>query len=237
MTIARTPSPARLIAVALLHKHRSVLLLVGTVLLIGAVAAVAADHDLGLERQVEDLWWAAAGIAVKFGSMVIGSTLVTVHLRPFVANGITRHAFVAGAAGFGLLVAAGSTALVAAGVVLQTVTRGILGLDSAGRMSGDDLAVWCGHALPLVLAYLVSGLLFGAARHQGGLWAALGLAVLALAPILFAEALLPTDDATNSEGSPLGYAFASAICLVVTGLGFVVARRVIGAVAIPRTVG
>lgn len=234
MNVTRT-APTRLVGVALLRSYRIPLIWVCTLLLTSGVVLTGIESTLGRGRFLEDFWWKAAGITTKYWLLAVGATLVTVHLRSFVANGITRRAFVIGGAAFGIVTAVGLTALVVTTGALQILTGALVGRDGAGRSGVADFIAWSGQALPLMLAYLVSGLLFGAVYYRFGRRGMVLLGVPAALPLVLTESILGAgrDDRILLAAYPV----ALSVCLVVIGLGFAGAHRILSGVAIQRTTG
>jgi hypothetical protein len=180
------------------------------------------------------LWMFIAGSAVKYWLGVGGVSLVAVHLRQFVAAGITRRDFIVGGLLFGVLLAVAAALFVPVGHGVEYALRG--GADGVPV----DYPQWSlsvavsefGHILPSCLAYLVAGAAAGAGFYRFGAWAGLLLLVPALLPVAASEGLLGLGDNGEVLTRFLPYGAALAVSLLATALGVVLYHRELRRVAI-----
>ena len=226
-------SPRRLVALNLLRIYRPVALwfwitVIVCVVLGMTVVTRLTDPTFSL--------WLIAGLAAKYWLGVVGLLLVSLHLRQFVANGITRHDFLAGAAMAGVLLAV----LFAAAVPLGHAAEQLL-LDLAGPLppqypttSPGTARREFGHVLPGALAFVVTGAAAAAGFYRFGAWGGLALLPIAVLPVAAAEALLGVNEKGGFDVRFVPYATAVLITLAVTGLGALLFQREVRNVAIRR---
>ncbi|GAA0538985.1 hypothetical protein GCM10010172_20220 [Paractinoplanes ferrugineus] len=184
------------------------------------------------------MWIVLAGYAAKYWLLVVGIMLVVMQLRQFVANGGTRHEFLAGAAVFGLIVTAGFAAVVTIGHGVESMVLG------AGDWRGDGYPTLpldgmlgqFGQLFPESLAYLMSGAMIAAGFYR---WRPLiGLVVMVggAIPAAVADGLLGVDE-FGHVAARLPYPVALALSLAATALVGLALRRAISDVPIKRTAG
>jgi hypothetical protein len=180
------------------------------------------------------LWMFVAGSAVKYWLGVVGVTLVAVHLRQFVAAGITRRDFIAGGLLFGALLAVAFALLVPVGHGVEYALRGAADGVPADypQWSASVAASEFGHVLPGCLAYLVTGAAAGAGFYRFGAWGGLALLIPALVPVAAAEGLLGLGDNGEVLTRFLPYGVALAVSLLATVFGAVLYHRELRHVAI-----
>ncbi|UQU66189.1 hypothetical protein COUCH_07860 [Couchioplanes caeruleus] len=173
------------------------------------------------------LWMFVAGSAVKYWLGVVGVTLVAVHLRQFVAAGITRRDFIVGGLLFGVLLAVAFALLVPVGHGFEYALRGGADGVPAGypHWSPSVAVSEFGHVLPSCLAYLVTGAAAGAGFYRFGAWGGLALLVPALVPVAAAEGLLGLGDNGEVLTRLVPYGVALAVSLLATVLGAVLYHR------------
>jgi hypothetical protein len=183
-------------------------------------------------------WLVMTVPASKYLLLVVGVMLVGINLRQFVANGATRHEFLAGAALFGLVLALGFPLAMTLGHGLESVLLGALGQRGAGYpvASASSLAGEFARVLPGALAYPVSGALIGAGFYRWRAWTALGVMLLASLPIGVADGLLGIDE-FGAEAGRMPYPVALPASLAVTAAAVVAFQRVIRDVPIKRAAG
>jgi len=228
-------SPSSMVVFTVLQRiYRPVAVWFTALMLTGIAIAdavvVRSDGDPALS-----LWRLIFGSAAKYWLLVIGIVLVTMHLRQFVANGVTRRDFTVGSALLGLPLAVGLAVLVPAGN----------GLESALLHAGDH--AWAaypgfsvatglaelGRSVVIDIAYLVSGLAVAVGFYRYGGRPGVLLMVPALAPIAVAEGFL----GAGSTGDVLPVAAAAALAVAVTGLVAAFFQRLLRDVPIRRTAG
>jgi hypothetical protein len=182
------------------------------------------------------LWVLIAGSAAKYWLSVIGVLLVSSHLRQFVATGVTRRAFLAGAGLFGLIAALLFTAVVAAGHGLEQWATGL-----ARPLPADypviSVVSEVLHVLPAELAFLVSGAAIAAGFYRFGPLRGFLLILPGVLPAAVSEGLLgrgPRGEPVTRL-LPLGLAFT--VSLLVTALVAVICQRLIRDVTIRRAMG
>jgi hypothetical protein len=227
-------SPRMLVAVNLLRIYRPLALWFWAAMVVGV--AIGMTVVTRLTDPTFSLWLVVAGAAAKYWLGVVGVLVVSMHLRQFVANGITRRDFLAGAALAGLLVAF----LFALAVPLGHGAEQLL-LSSGGPVPerypttsfGTGLREF-GHILPASLAFLVTGAAATAGFYRFGAWGGLALLPLAMLPVVAAEALLGVDEHGGFDVRFVPYAAAALITLAATALGGLLVRREMHAVAIRR---
>jgi hypothetical protein len=173
------------------------------------------------------LWMFIAGSAVKYWLGVVGVTLVAVHLRQFVAAGITRRDFIVGGLLFGVVLAVAAALLVPVGHGFEYALRGGAGGVPADypRWSVPVAVSEFGHVLPSCLAYLVAGAAAGAGFYRFGAWGGLPLLIPALVPVAAAEGLLGLGDNGEVLTRLVPYGIALAVSLLATVLGVVLYHR------------
>ncbi|GAA3338000.1 hypothetical protein GCM10020358_16480 [Amorphoplanes nipponensis] len=182
------------------------------------------------------LWLVIAGAAAKYWLGVVGILLVGLHLRQFVANGVTRHDFLAGVAIAGLVVAV----LFALAVPLGHAAEQLL-LSLAGPLPerypttspGTALREF-GHVLPAALAFLACGATISAGFYRFGAWGGLALLPVAVLPVVAAEALLGVDEHGGFDVRFLPYSAAALVTLALTAVVALLFHREMRDVAIRR---
>lgn len=234
---ATTTDPRRLVTAVLLRAHRPSALLFWGVMLTGVTAAVVVNEVLTSRWHLDDdPWLLLAGTAGKYWMLVMGVSLVAVNLRTFVANGITRRTFVAGAAGFGLLAVVGFALVLMVGTLVE---QPVLRLTDPGAptVSSGYAGTALAHHLPMLLAYLISGVLMGAGFYRFGSRIGAALLIPAVVPLVLTETLIGSDVPAGDVPPAVPYPAALAICLAVMAVGLIGARRLLADVAIRRTAG
>ena len=180
-------------------------------------------------------WVLIAGQAFKWWLLVFGTLLVAVHLKLFIANGLTRRVFLLGSGVFGLLGALAFAALVPIGHGVERLAWAAFGTPPADypEFSVALALREFGHFLPLGLASLVTGVAVAAGFYRYPWWAGLLLVVPGVVPLLAAEGLLGLHEApTVPVTRLLPFAGALTVSLGLTALGALMARQVLRDVAI-----
>ena len=221
---------------ALLRLYRPVILPFVAILVTCELVAVI--WLAAVKRPDFSMWLVLAGSAEKYWLLVIGIILVSMNLRQFVANGVTRREFLAGSAIYGLTLALGWSVALVLGHVVEYLLLGAFG------RRGDDypgigpvaLLDHFGHVLPLALAWLVTGAVIAAGFYRWRAWLGLIAMLGGALPAAVAEGLLAYDE-FGSGPDRLPYPAAVAISLVVTVLGALAGYRALGDVPIRRTAG
>jgi hypothetical protein len=227
-------SPRRLVAVTLLRIYRPVALWFWATMIVCVGVGMTAVNLL--TDPTFSLWLVIAGAAAKYWLGVIGVLLVSLHLRQFVANGVTRHDFLAGTALAGLLVTVLFALAVPLGHGAEQLLMGLGGPlppQYPTTSFGTGLREF-GHILPASLAFLVTGAAASAGFYRFGAWTGLALLPLAVLPVGVAEALLGVDEHGGFDVRFLPYAAAALVTLAVTALGTLLFQRELRDVAIRR---
>lgn len=227
-------SPRLLVATNLLRIYRPV------ALWFWATMIVCVSLGMAIVTRFTDptfsLWLVVAGAAAKYWLGVVGILLVSLHLRQFVANGVTRHDFLAGVLLTGVAVAVLFALAVPFG---HAAEQGLLSI--AGPLPprypttsfGTALQEF-GHVLPAALAFVAGGAAASAGFYRYGAWGGLALLPLAVLPVVAAEAMLGVDEHGGFEVRFLPYAAAALITLALAALGGLLFQRAIRDVAIRR---
>jgi hypothetical protein len=222
---------------ALFRVYRLIIVVFAALLLVSEII-VTSVVVLGNGHIGFSMWLVLAGSAAKYWLLVVGIMLVVMQLRQFVANGRTRHEFLAGAAVFGLIVTAGFAAVVVLGHGLESLLLGALGGRGDGypTLSAGGLLGEFGQVFPEALGYLMTGALIAAGfyrwRPRIGLVVMLGGAI----PAAVADLLLGIDE-FGDVAARMPYAGALALSLAATALAGSAFYRAISDVPIKRTAG
>ena len=223
---------SRLVAATLLSIYRPVVLWFWTTMIVCAVVGMTVIALSG--EPTFSLWLLMAGTAAKYWLGVVGATLVSLNLRQFVANGMTRREFLAGAAIFGLPAAVVFAVAVVAGHGVEQLLLGLDGPLPAGyptMTSGTALREF-GQILPSALAFLVAGAAVTAGFYRFGAWGGLALLPAAVLPLAAAETLFGLDASLGFAVRFVPYAAAVLITLAVTAFGVLLYQRVLRDVTI-----
>lgn len=182
------------------------------------------------------LWLVMTGSAVKWWLGVLGILLVSLHLRQFVANGITRRDFLAGAALIGLPVAVLFAAAVPVGHGVEQMLMSVFGPLPAQYPTtsfGTGLREF-GHVLPGAVAFLVTGVAATAGFYRFGFWGGMATLPVAVLPVAVVESLLGVDEHGAFDVRFVPYAVALLISLTATAAGVLLYQRELRDVAIRR---
>jgi hypothetical protein len=222
---------------ALFRVYRPIIIPFAAILLLSDVIVtalvVAAGGRLGFS-----MWLVLAGNAAKYWLLVVGIMLVVMQLRQFVANGRTRHEFLAGAAIFGLIMTAGFATVVVLGHGLESVVLGAAGRRADGypTLSAAGLLGEFGEVFPEALGYFMSGALIAAGFYRWRPWLGLVVMLGGAVPAAVADGLLGVDE-FGDVPAPLPYAAALALSAIATLLAAWALHRVISDTPIKRTAG
>jgi hypothetical protein len=167
------------------------------------------------------LWLTIAGSAAKYWLGVIGVMLISMNLRFFVAGGITRRDFLAGAGLFGLLASLVFAALVPLGHGVEAALRGLTGPLPADypRFSATVALGEFAHELPSCLAFLVAGAAVTAGFYRFGALRGFALLIPGLLPVTVAEVLLGIDEPGKLGARFVPVVVAVLLSLAVTAFG------------------
>jgi hypothetical protein len=191
---------------------------------VSAVVLVTGVGDALLSRSEAvpySLWMTIAATGVKYWLGVVGVMLVTLQLRPFVAAGVTRRAYLRGAGLFVLTAAAGLTVLVVAGHAIEEAI--LPRAASYPVLTGSSVVPELAHVFVTVLAYAASGVAITAGFYRWGPRLGILLMVPALVPVVLAEGLV---------ARLLPYGPALAVTLVAAGLVAAMGERELRSTAI-----
>jgi hypothetical protein len=186
------------------------------------------------------LWLIIAGQAMKWWLLVFGVLLVATHLRLYVANGVTRRDFLAGAALFGGLTAVAYALIVVLGHGIERLVWTAFGTPPATYPAFSALEALreFGHYLPGALGCLVTGALVAAGFYRFTWWIGLLLVIPGALPLAVADGLLGLYAAIEAPAPRLlPYPAGVAFSLAVTVIGALLVHRQMHDVAIRRTAG
>lgn len=199
------------------------------VLLTGIVWVQVADLD-------RSVWQLIAGQATKYWLLVVGVLLTGTHLRLYVANGVTRRAFLLGAGLFGGLSAVLFAAMIPLGRVVEWLAWKPFGV-SPGFSAASAVRDF-GFYLPGALGALVGGALVAAGFYRWNWWKGLLLIVPFAMPMAVAEVLFGLyASGAGPTARFLPFAAGAPVSLLVTAAGVVVLHRVLKDVTIRRSGG
>ncbi|MFF5080858.1 hypothetical protein ACFY36_27730 [Actinoplanes sp. NPDC000266] len=221
----------------LFRLYRFILIVFWAILLtVEAVALVVINRAAGESRF--SFWLVVAGSATKYWPLVAGIIVISLHLKQFVANGITRREFLGGLALFGAGLTALFTALVVAGHAVESLLLGALGL------RGETYPVFhvtgavseFGHLLPGAMAYMVTGMLVTAGFYRWNPWIGVPLILPSVIPLAVADNLIRFDEFGETLHR-LPYGPALTVTLTATVAGFLAIYAVLRDTPIRRTSG
>jgi hypothetical protein len=224
----------RLVAVNLLRIYRPIALWFwGVMILCVAVGMTAVTHFTDPDFS---LWLVIAGAAAKYWLGIVGVLLVSLHLRQFVANGVTRRDFLAGAAIAGLVMAVLFALAVPLGHGAEQLLMGLFGSvpEQYPTTSPGTALREFGHVLPASLAFVAGGAAASGGFYRYGAWGGLALLPLAVLPVVAAESMLGVDEQGGFEVRFLPYVWAALITLALTALVALLFQREMRDVAIRR---
>jgi hypothetical protein len=207
---------------------------------VGFLVVGAAIAEAVITRFTEpgfSLWLLVAGTAPRYWLLVVGIMLVTMHLRQYISNGVTRRDFLAGAGVFGLILAVLFALWVPLGHGVESALLGLEGRLPAGYPA-FTLSVALrefGYALPGSLAFLVAGVAISAGFYRYGPWAGFLVLLPGALPVVATAAFLGIDEQGDLAARFVPYAVALAVSLVVTALAAAVYHRTLRDVPIRRT--
>ena len=200
-----------------------------------ATAVVARVYEVKFS-----FWMIIVGQATKWWLLVIGVLLVATHLKLYVANGITRRDFLAGAGLFGGLTAVAYAAMVPIGHGVERLLWTAFGTPPASypEFSAAEALREFGHYLPGGLACLVSGAFIAAGFYRFNWLIGLLLIIPGALPLLASEGLLGLYAAVEPPAPRvLPYAGGLAVSLALTVLAAAAIRVAMRDVTIRRTAG
>jgi hypothetical protein len=206
-----------------------------TVVVLGVAVVTSRVTEIDLS-----IWRLIVGEAVKYWLLVLGTLLVATHLKLYVANGVTRREFLAGAGAFGILTAVVYAALVPIGTGVEWLLRSAFGIASDGYpdfTAGEALRDF-GFYAPVAIGFLVTGALVAAGFYRYPWWAGLLLIIPFALPLVVSESLLGLYVAGDSPAPrfvPLGVGVL--LSLLVSAAGAAVLRLVTRDVPIRPSAG
>ena len=204
------------------------------VVVVVTIASVIFSHA---SPQNVSLWLLIVGFGAKYWLGVVAVMLISMQLRSFIANGISRRAFLAGAGVFSLLAALFFALLGPIGHAIEYVLLSLF----VDLPAGYPAVSWSGgigefgHALPANLAFLVTGAAVTAGYYRFGGLVGLLVMVPALVPLAVAESLFNFDGGADLTTRFMPYAVALLLSLAATAAGAVLLRFQVKDVAIRRT--
>jgi|tagenome__1003787_1003787.scaffolds.fasta_scaffold20737919_2 hypothetical protein len=229
-----TAGTSTLVTANLLRTYRPIALWFFSAAIIGIGAGLAAVIAFGDVRF--SLWVMIGGSAARYWLSAVGVLLITAHLRQFVATGVTRREFLAGAGLFGLIAAVLFTVVVLAGHGLEQWAVGL-----GGPLPGDYPAVSVVpeflHVLAAELAYLVSGATVAAGFYRLGPLRGFLVLVPGVLPAAIAEMLLGRGPHGELLTRLVPLEPAVTASLAVTAVAALICRQLIRDVAIRRAGG
>jgi hypothetical protein len=173
------------------------------------------------------LWQLVAGQAAKYWLLVLGVLLIATHLKLYVANGITRREFLAGAGLFAILAVVVFAALVPIGRGVEWLLWNAFGVAPTGYpdfTAGEALRDF-GHYAPGAIGFVVTGALVAAGFYRYTWWAGLLLIIPFAMPLVVSEALLGLYT-LGASPAPRVFPFAAGLVLslLASAAGVVVLR-------------
>jgi hypothetical protein len=226
-------NPRRLVAVNLIRIYRPIAMWFwATMAVCVAIGMTAVILNVNPSFS---LWLVMAGSAAKWWLGVIGVLLVSMHLRQFVGNGITRRDFLAGAAIFGLLAVVLFSVAVPLGHGVEQLLLS-LGGPLPSRYPTTSFGTGLrelGYELPGSVAFLVTGVAGTAGFYRFGVPGGLALLPVAALPVAAVESLLGIDERGGFEVRFVPYAVALLISLLAITAGALLYQRELRDVAIP----
>lgn len=206
-----------------------------------ALAAVVVNVTLArFTDSGRSIWLLITGQAVQWWLLVVGVLLVALHLRLYVAQGITRRGFLLGAGLFGGVTAVLFAVLVPVGHGVERLVWAAFGGPPADYpvFSAAEAVREFGYVLPGALGGLVSGALIAAGFYRFSWWAGLLLTLPGALPVLVAGGLFGLyDPAAGPSPRWLPFAAALAVSLLVTAVGAVLLHLQMRDATIRRAAG
>ncbi|MEU8814096.1 hypothetical protein [Actinoplanes sp. NPDC048796] len=221
----------------LFRLYRPILLIFwGIMLAVEVIGLVVIDQAVGPNRF--SFWIVMAGAAIKYWPLVAGILVISLHLKLFVANGITRGEFLGGLAMFAVALTALFAALVTVGHAIESTLLGALDLRGATYpvFTLDGALAEFGHLLPGSMAYMVTGMLVTAGFYRWNPWIGVPLIIPGAIPLAVADNLVRFDQFGETPHR-LPYGPALVITLTVLVAGFLVVYGVMRDTPIRRTSG
>jgi hypothetical protein len=227
-------SPHLLVATSLLRIYRPVAAWFWVTMIV--CVSIGMTVVIRLTDPTFSLWLIIAGAAAKYWLGVVGILLVSLHLRQFVANGITRHDFLTGVAVAGLVVAVLFALAVPLGHAAEQLALSLAGPlpERYPTTSAGTALQEFGHILPAAMAFLAGGAAASAGFYRFGVWGGLALLPVAVLPVFAAEALLGVDQHGGFDTRFLPYTAAALITLALTAFGALLFHLHVRDVAIRR---
>ncbi|GAA0801287.1 hypothetical protein [Spirilliplanes yamanashiensis] len=185
-------------------------------------------------------WSSVTTSAVKYWILSIGVMMPTVHLRFFVANGITRRHFTLGAGLFGIVFVTSFSLIGLLGHAVEHPVYAAAGwlaqLDEPYLVgSVADGALYLARAIPLHLVHFVAGALIGTGFYRFGVWRGIALIPPFAALIVLAEVGFGSEWNPSLTDGPVPFAVASLGALALAALAGLAARTLLATVPLNRT--
>ncbi|SNY13641.1 hypothetical protein [Paractinoplanes atraurantiacus] len=221
----------------LFRLYRPILLIFwGIMLVVEVIGLVVIDHAVGPNKF--SFWIVMAGAAIKYWPLVAGILVISLHMKLFVANGITRGEFLGGMGMFAVGLTALFAALVVAGHAVESTLLGALDLRAATYpvFTLDGALSEFGHLLPGSMAYMVTGMLVTAGFYRWNPWIGVPLIIPGAIPLAVSDNLVRFDQFGETLHR-LPYGPAVVITLTVVVAGFLVLYSVMRDTPIRRTSG
>ncbi|XVU24364.1 hypothetical protein ACQPZJ_45255 [Actinoplanes sp. CA-054009] len=221
----------------LFRLYRFILIVFWAILLTVEVVAVIGINRVAGESRFS-FWLVVAGSATKYWPLVAGIMVISLHLKLFVANGITRASFLGGLALFAAALTGLFAALVVAGHAVESALLGLLDLRGATYpvFSLAGAASEFGHLLPGAMAYMVTGMLVTVGFYRWNPWIGVPLILPSVIPLAVTDNLIRFDEFGETLHR-LPYGPALAVTLTVIVAGFLAVYAVIRDTPIRRTSG
>jgi hypothetical protein len=229
-------SPSRRVVTTLLRFYRTLGLLFVVTIAVGdligmTVITRVADPEFSL-------WVMVFGTGARYWLLVVGVILVSMHLRQYVSNGITRRDFTIGA---GIAAALMATALALLVPIGHGIESAVLHLASP-QPGYPDLTVSLalhefGYTLVSGLAFIVSGMAVTAGFYRYGGWAGLLFVLPGLLPLGIAESLLSLGERGELDTRFVSFAVAALASLAASAVVAGLYRFLIREAPIRRTAG
>jgi hypothetical protein len=184
------------------------------------------------------LWVMVFGTGARYWLLIMGILLVSMYLRPFVANGITRRDFMVGSAAAGATMAVVLALLVPAGHAVEWAVLQIGGSPAeypelTASLAGREFV----HVLASGLAFLASGLAITAGFYRYGGWPGILFLIPGLVPMGIAESLLGLGDRGELDARFVSVAVALLAAFAAIALVALMYQRLMRDVPIRRAAG
>jgi hypothetical protein len=188
-----------------------------SVAIVGLIIAIAIVNHVTTPDF--SLWSTVAGWAARNWLAVVGSLLVALHLRQFVAAGATRRSFLYASAQLGLILAAGFALIVTIGHSIERATVGTAAYPQLMPLR-EFVTLFLGG-----LAYFVSGYVITAGFYRLGPFGGLALIPLGALPSVAVEGLLGRGSYGEIITRLLPWGAGVVVTIALVGLAVVLGHR------------